>query len=109
MDRTRPAFLDSFLSFGIILHGLCSTSADVNISLIRVPRLYGPPAADAGLSFIYLTAGLYCYWAGLAMAPYRAFYALAMIGMLTAGIRIKDNQARSKGDIGVRRRHFHKH
>lgn len=109
LEWTKPALLDSVLSLGVILHGLYYTSADINIPLIRVPQLYGPPVADAGFSFIYLVAGLYCYWAGLALAPYRAFYALAMIGLLTAGIRIRDYQARSRGDIGGVKRRHHRH
>lgn len=109
LEWTKPALLDSVLSLGVILHGLYYTSADINISLIKVPQLYGHPVADAGFSFIYLVAGLYCYWAGLALAPYRAFYALAMIGLLTAGIRIRDHQARSRGDIGGVKRRHHRH
>lgn len=104
MTWTTPALLDSTLTLGVMLHGLFYTSVDVNISLIKVPRLYGPPVPDAGLSFIYLLAGLYCYCAGLDLSPYRTFYALALIGVATAGIRIRDTQARGRG-----KRHFHRH
>ncbi|CAM6043491.1 unnamed protein product [Sphagnum compactum] len=109
LERTLPAFLDSVLAFGVVLHGIQSSTADGNISLIRVPRLSGPPEPDAGLSFIYLLAGIYCYLNGLAQAPYRAFYALATIGVITAVIRIRDNQVRGKGEVGVKHRHFHRH
>lgn len=104
MTWTTPALLDSTLTLGVMLHGLFYTSVDVNISLIKVPRLYGPPVPDAGLSFIYLLAGLYCYCAGLDLSPYRTFYALALIGVATAGIRIRDTQARGRG-----KRRFHRH
>jgi hypothetical protein len=101
---TTPALLDSSLTLGLMLHGLLYTSADTNISLIKLPRLNGSHVPDAGLSFIYLLAGVYCYWAGLALSPYRTFYALAMVGAATAGIRIRDTQARGRG-----KRHFHRH
>ncbi len=103
MEWTRPALVDSTLALGLMLHGLYCTSVDVNISLIKVTPLSGPPVPDAGLSFVYLLAGVYCYWAGLALSPYRAFYALALVGIVTAGIRIGDTQARGRG-----KRHFHR-
>uniref|UniRef100_A0A7I4AUK2 GPI inositol-deacylase n=1 Tax=Physcomitrium patens TaxID=3218 RepID=A0A7I4AUK2_PHYPA len=104
LEWTTPALLDSTSSLAAILHGLYNINVDINISLVKVPRLYGPPAPDAGLSFIYLLAGSYCFWAGLALAPYRAFYALGLVGITIAGIRIRDSQARGRG-----RRHFHRH
>jgi glycosylphosphatidylinositol deacylase len=104
MEWTTPALLDSTLTLGLMLHGLYYTRVDINISLIKFPRLSGPPVPDAGLSFVYLLAGVYCYWAGLALSPYRAFYALALVGISTAGIRIRDTQARGRG-----KRHFHRH
>ncbi|KAG0570658.1 hypothetical protein KC19_6G178400 [Ceratodon purpureus] len=104
MEWTTPALVDSTLTLGLMLHGLYFTSVDVNISLIKVPSFSGPPVPDAGMSFIYLLAGVYCYWAGLALSPYRAFYALALVGISIAGIRIRDTQARGRG-----KRHFHRH
>lgn len=109
LDRTLPSFLDSVLTFGIILHGLYSSNADANISLIPLSQLFGPQLAQAGLSFIYAVAGLYCYFSGLALAPYRAFYALAIIGGITTSFRLRDKQARAKGEVGVSRHHFHRH
>ncbi|KAH9562192.1 hypothetical protein CY35_05G059400 [Sphagnum magellanicum] len=108
-EWTLPAFLDSVLAFGLVLHGLQSSTTDANISLIRVPRLVGSPEPHAGLSFIYLLAGMYCYLVGLALAPYRAFYALFIIGVITAITRIRDKQAKGKGENGVNQRHFHRH
>ncbi|CAK9226433.1 unnamed protein product [Sphagnum troendelagicum] len=109
LDRTLPSFLDSVLTFGIILHGLYSSNADANISLIPLSQLFRPQLAQAGLSFIYAVAGLYCYFSGLALAPYRAFYALAIIGGITTSFRLRDKQARAKGEVGVNRHHFHRH
>lgn len=108
-EWTRPAFLDSVLAFGLVLHGLQSNTTDANISLIRVPQFVGSPEPHAGLSFIYLLAGMYCYLVGLALAPYRAFYALFIIGVITAITRIRDKQAKGKGENGVNQRHFHRH
>jgi glycosylphosphatidylinositol deacylase len=108
-EWTRPAFLDSVLAFGLVLHGLQSNTTDANISLIRVPQLVGSPEPHAGLSFIYLLAGMYCYLVGLGLAPYRAFYALFIIGVITAITRIRDKQAKGKGENGVNQRHFHRH
>jgi glycosylphosphatidylinositol deacylase len=109
LDRTLPSFLDSVLTFGIILHGLYSSNADANMSLIPLSQLFRPQLAQAGLSFIYAVAGLYCYFSGLALAPYRAFYALAIIGGITTSFRLRDKQARAKGEVGVNRHHFHRH
>jgi hypothetical protein len=74
-----------------------------------VPQLVGSPEPHAGLSFIYLLAGMYCYLVGLALAPDRAFYALFIIGVITAITRIRDKQAKGKRENGVNRRHFHRH
>ena len=108
LDRTLPSFLDSVLCFGIILHGLYLSASD-NISIIPLPQLIGTPVAEAGFSFIYGIAGLYCYFASLALAPYKAYYALALIGAGTAGLRFKEKQARAKGEIFGKRRHSHTH
>ncbi|KAF9600394.1 hypothetical protein IFM89_008743 [Coptis chinensis] len=36
---------------------------------------------QVGLSIVYMLAGFYCYLSGLALAPYRAFYAMAAVGV----------------------------
>lgn len=110
MDRTLPSLLDSILCFGIVLHGLYLSVSDANIAFIPLSPLLGPKAAEAGFSFIYGLAGLYCYCAGLALAPYKAYYALALIGAVTAGLKFKDKQARGlKTDVFGKRRHSHTH
>lgn len=44
------------------------------------------------------------------MAPYKAFYALALIGAVTAVLRFKDTQAGGlKADVFGKRRHPHTH
>ena len=110
MDQTLPSFLDSVLCFGIVLHGLYLSVSDANITFIPLSRLVGPKAAEAGFSFIYGVAGLYCYFVGLALAPYKAYYALALIGAVTVGLRLKDRQVQGvKADVFGKRRHSHTH
>lgn len=110
MDRTLPSFLDSVLCFGIVLHGLYLSASDASVGFISLSPLFGPKAAEAGFSVVYGTAGLYCYFAGLALAPYKAYYALALIGAVTAGLRFMDTQARGlKADLVGKRRHSHTH
>ncbi|KAG6557641.1 hypothetical protein Mapa_000922 [Marchantia paleacea] len=109
MDRTLPSFVDSFLSFGLILHGLHASNSDANISLFSKLRLTGLPLEYAGLSVFYAVAGIYCYISGLALAPYRAFHAMAVIGYVTTVYRLREKGVRGKGELGVRRRHYHRH
>lgn len=112
LQSALPSFLDSVLCFGIVLHGLYLSVSDANKSFVPLSHLFGPKVAEAGFSFIYGIAGLYCYCAGLGLAPYKAYYALALIGAVTAGLRFKDKQTRGlKADFSGMRRHSltHKH
>ncbi|KAI5083289.1 hypothetical protein GOP47_0003032 [Adiantum capillus-veneris] len=106
MDKSLPWFLDASLSFGIVLHGFFGSKLDINIPLVPLPTASN---SDSGLSFVYALAGLYSYLAGLALAPYRVFYALAFIGVLTVILRILERRGRTKGDYCSKRRHFHRH
>jgi hypothetical protein len=56
-----------------------------------------------------VVARLYCYFSRLTFAPYRDFYALAIIGHITTSFRLRGKQARAKGEVGVNQHHFHKH
>lgn len=109
MDKTLPWLLDASLSLGIILHGFVGSKLDVNIPLVPLPHIWGPSLSDSGLSFVYAIGGLYSYLAGLAFAPYRVFYSLAVIGLLTAVFRVLEKRGRTKGDYSSKRRHFHRH
>lgn len=110
MDRTLPSFLDSVLCFGIVLHGLYLSTLDPSAGFIPLSPLFGPKTAEAGFSVVYGIAGLYCYFAGLALAPYKAYYALALIGAITAGLRFMDKQGRGlKVDLVGKRRHSRTH
>eukprot|EP00250_Pteridium_aquilinum_P021427 c25120_g1_i1 orf=424-3750(-) len=106
MDKSLPWFLDASLTFGIVLHGFLGSKLDVNIPLVPLPSA---PLSDSGLSFVYALAGLYSYLAGLALAPYRVFYALAVVGVSTTVFRILERRGRTKGDYSSKRRHFHRH
>lgn len=110
LSWTLPSFLDAVLCFGIVLHGLYLSASDASVGFIPLAPLLGPKAVEAGFSVVYGTAGLYCYFAGLALAPYKAYYALALIGAVTAGLRFMDTQARGlKADLVGKRRHSHTH
>ncbi|CAM6094752.1 unnamed protein product [Calypogeia fissa] len=109
MDRTLPGFWDSSLSFGLILHGLYTRNQDANIALFSKLRLPGSLLEYSGLSFIYGIAGLYCYISGLALAPYRTFHAMAMIGYLSTVFRLWSKRIRGKEELGMRRRYYHRH
>lgn len=110
LDRTPPSLLDLLLCFGIVLHGLYFSTLDPNITFVPLSSVFGSSTPEAGFSFIYGIFGLYCYYAGLAMAPYKAFYALALIGAVTAVLRFKDTQAGGlKADVFGKRRHPHTH
>lgn len=109
VDHSIPWFLDSALSLGIVLHGLCASKADCNVLLFPFPRFWGPPVAEAGLSLVYCLAGFYCYLSGLALAPYRAFYALAAVGLLSLCFRVIKRRYRERGDFNLNRRHSHRH
>lgn len=106
MDKSLPWFLDASLCFGIILHGFVGSKLDVNIPLVPLPSA---SLSDSGLSFVYALAGLYSYLAGLALAPYRVFYALAVIGISTTVFRILERRGRTKENYSSKRRHFHRH
>lgn len=109
MDRSIPWFLDSALSLGIVLHGLCASKADCNVLLFPFPRFRGPPVGEAGLSLVYYLAGFYCYLSGLALAPYRAFYGLAAVGLLSVCFRVIKRRYRERCDFYLNRRHSHRH
>ncbi|KAL3677735.1 hypothetical protein R1sor_020691 [Riccia sorocarpa] len=108
MVRTLPSFIDSFLCFGLILHGLYSSN-DISIYPLSKIRLPGLSLNHAGLSLIYAVSGIYCYISALALAPYRVFHCMAAIGYLTIFVRLRERSLRGKGELGVRRRHFHRH
>jgi GPI inositol-deacylase len=66
---------------------------------------------EVGLSFFYLLGGYYSFVNSMGLAPYRALYALAIIGLICFASRITERRNMVRGDISYRksRRHSHKH
>ncbi|OVA08276.1 Armadillo [Macleaya cordata] len=75
LGQSLPWFWDSGLCIFVIFHGLCSSKPGFDSLSFPFPGFQG---REVGFSFIYLLAGYYCYLSALALAPYRAFYAMAV-------------------------------
>ncbi|KAH7684179.1 GPI inositol-deacylase PGAP1-like protein [Dioscorea alata] len=108
LGQRFPWFADSALCVGVLFHGLCGTSPDISSLSSPLPRLFG---REIGLSLVYLLAGYYSFLSALALAPYRVFYAMASIGILSFAATLISSRNRHKGDAAcrTRRRHSHKH
>lgn len=105
--QSFPWFLDSALTTGIILHGICGSKPEYNF-WFPLPGITG---WEVRQSFGYLVAGFSCYISGgLALAPYRAFYAMACIGIITFVYRILERRNRERGEAYYsNRKHSHRH
>lgn len=96
ISHSIPWFIDSALSVGVILHGICNSSLE--------SRSFLKP------SIIYMLAGCYSFISGLALAPYRVFYAMATIGIISFALRILHRRNRDKWDSYFgSRKHSHRH
>ncbi|PON44025.1 GPI inositol-deacylase PGAP1-like [Parasponia andersonii] len=95
MGESLPWLLDSVLCTGVILHGICNAKPEYNSYLFSFP---GIPIREMRLSFIYLLAGYYSYLSGLALAPYRVFYIMAAIGVISFVLRMLQRRYRDKGE-----------
>ncbi|XVE84099.1 hypothetical protein DITRI_Ditri16bG0142300 [Diplodiscus trichospermus] len=84
MHQSFPRFLDSFLCICLIFHGIFSSEALLNSSSPFL-RILGQ---EVRLNFIYLIAGIYSYFAGLAQAPYKVFYPMGAIGIISFALSI---------------------
>ncbi|KAL9231516.1 hypothetical protein vseg_006738 [Gypsophila vaccaria] len=101
---TFPSFLDSVLCIGVILHGISDSNPEYNFFV------YPIAGVEVRLSFLYLLAGFFSFFTGLALAPYRVFYAMASIGALSFVFRIIQRRNREKGEtIFVNRKRSHRH
>ncbi|KAF8364589.1 hypothetical protein HHK36_033440 [Tetracentron sinense] len=102
-----PWFLDSALCVGVILHGLCWLKPEFYSPMFLFPGIQG---REFRLSFVYLLAGYYSYISALALAPYRAFYAMAAAGAISTALRIIKRRNREKEEaIFTSRKHSHRH
>lgn len=105
--QSFPWFWDSVLCTGVLLHGLCDSKPEFNFYLFPIP---GIPSWEFRLSFAYLCAGYFSYLCALALAPYKVFYAMAVIGLVSFAFRIMQRWARKNGEIYHRsRKHSHRH
>ncbi|KAL9157438.1 hypothetical protein ABFS82_08G005700 [Erythranthe guttata] len=107
IGQSFPWFWDSALCIGVILHGLCDSKPEFNFYLFPIP---GIPWLEIRLSFAYLLAGYYSSISALALAPYRVFYAMAVIGIVSFTFRIIQTRYRNNGETYYRsRKHSHRH
>ncbi|CAK9169575.1 unnamed protein product, partial [Ilex paraguariensis] len=107
IGQSFPWFWDSAFCIGVILHGVCDSKPGFDFFLFPFPGIQG---WEVSLSFAYLLSGYYSYLSGLALAPYRAFYAMAAIGFVSFAFRILQRRSREKGDAyNSGRKHSHRH
>lgn len=102
-----PWLSDSVLCVGVVLHGICGSKPEhnsVSFPCLRVQR------QQVGLSLIYLISGFFCFLSGLALAPFRSFYAMAAVGFFCFCLRVVERRYTEKGDsyFSATRRHFHR-
>ncbi|QHN87289.1 hypothetical protein HN51_041524 [Arachis hypogaea] len=104
MGKSLPRLLDSTLCICVILHGICNTKPEFNSFSLPIR---GVPVLKVRLYFLYLIAGYCSYFAGLAMAPYIAFYAMAAIGAISFTLRMLQRRNRDTKQVtyGSRKRH----
>lgn len=104
MGQNFPWFVDSVLCVGTILHGLFGSPPNVSCISFKLP---GRRGRDVGLSFLYLVAGYYSFVSSMALAPYRALYALAIIGFICFASRIIETRSTVRGDVISRKHRKH--
>ncbi|CAD6219907.1 unnamed protein product [Miscanthus lutarioriparius] len=80
MGQNFPWFIDSAICVGVILHGLFGSQPNVSCCIFF--KLPGRRGREVGLSFLYLVGGYYSFVSSMALAPYRALYAMAIIGYI---------------------------
>ncbi|CAN6181754.1 unnamed protein product [Urochloa humidicola] len=109
MGQNFPWFIDSAICVGVILHGLFGSQP--NVSCCISFKLPGRRGHEVGLSFLYLLAGYYSFISSMALAPYRALYAMAIIGYICFASRVIERRNMVRGDISSRRsrKHSHRH
>ncbi|EPS66840.1 hypothetical protein M569_07935 [Genlisea aurea] len=100
-----PWFWDSALCTGIILHGgFCGSKLECGMPVFSLPW------REVRLSFVYLVAGYFSYLSALELAPYRAFYAMAAIGIASFAFRIMEKvKTSTKRHRSRKQHHSHRH
>ncbi|XP_044466690.1 uncharacterized protein LOC123196684 isoform X2 [Mangifera indica] len=100
IGHSLPWLLDSILCVGVIFHGVIISKPEFN-SLVSFPSIFGQKLR---LNVVYALAGYYSFLSGLALAPYRVFYAIAIIGIISVACKT------IKGRNGLgNRKHSHRH
>ncbi|KAL6863759.1 hypothetical protein ACP4OV_016662 [Aristida adscensionis] len=108
MGQNFPWFVDSAICVGVILHGLFGSQPNVSCISFKLP---GRRGREVGLSFLYLLGGYYSFVSSMTLAPYRALYAMAIIGFICFASTIVERRNMVRGDITYRksRKHSHRH
>ncbi|XP_020102925.1 uncharacterized protein LOC109720311 isoform X2 [Ananas comosus] len=108
MGQSFPWFVDSVLCVGVILHSLFGSRPNISHASFALP---GSGGREVSLSLLYLLAGYYTFLVSMALAPYKAFYAMAAIGTICCVSRTIERRNRERGDVGSSkaRKHSHKH
>ncbi|KAF8028921.1 hypothetical protein BT93_E1560 [Corymbia citriodora subsp. variegata] len=105
--QSFPWLLDSVLCICVILHGTCNPKPDSTFFSFPSSSI---PSGELRMYYIYQFAGCYCFLSGLALAPYRVFYAMAIVGFLSSVLNVLHKRSREKGEAHVKRRkHSHRH
>ncbi|MED6149474.1 hypothetical protein PIB30_062833 [Stylosanthes scabra] len=104
IGKSLPWLLDSTLCMCIIVNGICNSKPEFNSFFLPIR---GFPILKVRLYFLYLIAGYCSYFAGLAMAPYVAVYAMAAVGAISFSLRMLQRRNRDTKQVtyGSRKRH----
>ncbi|MED6185374.1 hypothetical protein PIB30_056451 [Stylosanthes scabra] len=104
IGKSLPWLLDSTLCICIIVNGICNSKPEFNSFFLPIR---GFPILKVRLYFLYLIAGYCSYFAGLAMAPYVAVYAMAAVGAISFSLRMLQRRNRDTKQVtyGSRKRH----
>lgn len=100
-----PRFLDSVLCVGVILHGVCNSKLEMAYFPLTLP---GISSWEIKPDVIYLCAGYYSFISALALAPYRAFDAMAALGVIALASRLSCMRNRDRR-VAYFRKHSHRH
>jgi hypothetical protein len=107
MGESIPWLLDSVLVIGVILHGICNSKPEFNSFFLSIP---GVPFRNVRLYVVYLIAGYWSYFSGLALAPDRAFYAMASVGGISFILRMIHRRSGEIKEVTYgSRKHSHRH
>lgn len=107
MGQSFPWFVDSALCISVIVHSLCARKPGDSALSFALPGTRGLVVRP---SFVYFLAGYYCFLSALSLVPYKAFYAMAAVGVISLVSSIIERRNREKGEAYFSsRKHSHKH